>query len=256
MRGLETPAGNYLICIGPEHSTGDHDPRHAEAQLAHRLQGLLGREPSEAVFAWAAQNYRPADGLPYVGQDLSGCFIATGFATDGLVWGTVAAEVLAEQLTGHTHVLAELLRPGRFTPIKGAKVLLQENFTVARALVNDYLLKPPPPAPATTSSAQSAPAALENDPLPSLPPGEALIVKAGVQQVAAYRAPDGTLSTVSPVCPHMKCKVRWNSAETSWDCPCHGSRFQPDGQVIEGPAIEGLAKMEISVQAETTAQRL
>lgn len=241
LRGLQTPKGSYLICIGPEHSTGDHDPRHAEAQLAHRLQVLLGRQPSEAHFAWAAQNYHPADGLPSVGQDLSGCLIATGFATDGLVWGTVAAEVLAEQLTGNTHALAELLRPGRFTPIKGAKVLLRENFTVARALVNDYLLKPAPSA---------------SDPLPSLPPGEAMIVKTGTQQVAAYRAPDGTLSTVSPVCPHMKCKVRWNSAETSWDCPCHGSRFQPDGQVIEGPALEGLAKVEISAKTETAAPRL
>ena len=95
---------------------------------------------------------------------------------------------------------------------------------------------------------------LINDPLPSLPRGEAMIMKTGTQQVAAYRAPDGTLSTVSPVCPHMKCKVRWNSVETSWDCPCHGSRFQPDGQVIEGPAIEGLAKVEISQPAEARAE--
>jgi glycine/D-amino acid oxidase-like deaminating enzyme/Rieske Fe-S protein len=270
LRGLETAQGHYLICIGPEHSTGDHDTRHARAQLAHRLQGLLGRKPSEARLAWAAQNYRPADGLPYVGQDLSGCWIATGFATDGLVWGTVAAEVLAEQLTGQHHALAKLLRPGRFTPMKGAKVLLQENFTVARALVKDYLLKPAPPAPSTPSapSAPSAPsvhpadssaeaqAALPaNDTLPSLPPGEAMIVRAGAQQVAAYRALDGTLNTVSPVCPHMKCKVRWNSAEASWDCPCHGSRFQPDGEVIEGPAIEGLAKVEISVQAEAAVPK-
>ena len=73
-------------------------------------------------------------------------------------------------------------------------------------------------------------------------PGHGAIVKVAGESLAAYLDPEGTLMTVSPVCTHMKCKVHWNSVEKSWDCPCHGSRFTPDGTVIEGPATAPLER--------------
>jgi Rieske Fe-S protein len=83
-------------------------------------------------------------------------------------------------------------------------------------------------------------------PLNRLLPGKGAIVEVGNELLAAYRYPDGTVIAVSPVCTHMKCKVHWNGAESSWDCPCHGSRFAPDGRVIEGPATEPLQQKSLA----------
>jgi Rieske Fe-S protein len=82
----------------------------------------------------------------------------------------------------------------------------------------------------------------QDEKLASLQPGDSAIVEAEGESFAAWRAPDSELFAVSPVCTHMGCKVHWNSVETSWDCPCHGSRFRPDGTVIEGPALVPLAR--------------
>jgi Rieske Fe-S protein len=69
-------------------------------------------------------------------------------------------------------------------------------------------------------------------------------VRRGAGKVAAYREEDGTLHTVSAVCTHLGCQVKWNEAERSWDCPCHGSRFDPTGRVIQGPAVKDLEPKE------------
>ena len=115
-------------------------------------------------------------------------------------------------------------KQGRITPVKGAKTILEEVGTMTKALVKDYL----------TSR--------QDEELANLAPGDSAIVKAEGESFAAYRAPDGELFAVSPVCTHLGCKVHWNSVGTSWDCPCHGSRFRPDGTVIEGPAIAPLKR--------------
>jgi Rieske Fe-S protein len=194
--------------------------------------------PGRAVYRWSAQNYRSHDGLPYIGRERSGCFIATGFATDGLTWGTVAARVIAAELLGHKSAFAELVKPGRLSLVKGAKSILEENVFVARQLVKDYLTH------------------RQTEKLANLAPGDSAIVEAEGETFAAYRAPDGELFAVSNVCTHVGCKVHWNSVETSWDCPCHGSRFRPDGAVIEGPALHALKRKhppELGARAEGSA---
>jgi len=185
--------------------------------------------PGEVAFRWSAQNYRGADGLPYIGRDSTGAFVATGFSTDGLTWGTVAARMLVDQLAGRQHPAEDFLKASRFSPVKGAKAMIEENVTTVRSLVKDYLTH------------------RQEEELSSLKPGDSAIVKAEGDSFAAYRAPDGELFAVSPVCTHMGCKVHWNSVETSWDCPCHGSRFRPDGTVIEGPAIGALKRKHLNV---------
>jgi len=84
----------------------------------------------------------------------------------------------------------------------------------------------------------------QDEKLSALQPGDSAIVDVEGETLAAYRAPGGELFAVSNVCPHMGCKVHWNSVETTWDCPCHGSRFRPDGTVIEGPALSPLRRKE------------
>jgi glycine/D-amino acid oxidase-like deaminating enzyme/nitrite reductase/ring-hydroxylating ferredoxin subunit len=222
IRTLQAGERHYLICAGQEHKVGIHN---ATAGLM-ALEQLARRHFGERAVThrWSAQNYRGADALPYIGRNQSGCFVATGFATDGLTWGTVAARLIGAELLGHPAAFADLVRPNRLSPVKGAKNILEENVTVVKQLVKDYLTKP------------------QTEKLSSLTPGDSAIVDADGDALAAYRAPDGELFAVSSVCTHMGCKVHWNSVETSWDCPCHGSRFRPDGTVIEGPAIRPLKR--------------
>lgn len=227
VRTLDANGERFLICAGQEHKVGLHNARASLMALEQQLQQHFGNGP--VAFRWSAQNYRGADSLPYIGRDSTGCFIATGFATDGLTWGTVAARLISEELAGRSPALGQLCKPLRLSPIKGGKAILEENATVVKQLVKDYL---------TDRQEQK---------LTSLAPGDSAILEAEGESVAAWRSPQGELFAVSPVCTHMGCKVHWNSVETSWDCPCHGSRFQPDGSVIEGPALTPLARKLVRV---------
>lgn len=224
VRPLLLPDGrSWLVCVGQSQPVGTHNATAALMALQAQARRHFGER--EVQYAWSAQNYRSADGLPYIGRDAKGVFLATGFATDGLTWGTVAARVIAAQLQGQDPAFGQLCRPGRLSPLKGGRTILEETAVTARALVRDYLTH------------------RQEEQLGSLAPGDSAIVEADGKSCAAWRAPDGQLHAVSAVCTHLGCKVHWNSAETSWDCPCHGSRFRPDGSVIEGPALTPLARL-------------
>jgi glycine/D-amino acid oxidase-like deaminating enzyme/nitrite reductase/ring-hydroxylating ferredoxin subunit len=222
IRTLDTPRGRYLVCVGQEQKAGIHNAK--AALLALETLAAQHFAGAQVAHRWSAQNYRGADGLPYIGRNTQGFFVATGFATDGLVWGTVAARMIAAELAGHAAVFSELCKPLRLSPIKGGKTILEEVGTMTKALVKDYLTH------------------RQEEKLASLAPGDSAIVDAEGETFAAFRATDGELFAVSNVCTHLGCKVHWNSVETSWDCPCHGSRFRPDGTVIEGPAVHALKR--------------
>ena len=115
IRMLEHEGRRWLIAAGPEHKAGTHNGKAALMAVEAMASSHLG--PGQATHRWSAQNYRSHDGLPYIGRDHSGCFIATGFATDGLTWGTVAARGIAAQLAGTKDAFIERCSPGRFTPI-------------------------------------------------------------------------------------------------------------------------------------------
>ncbi|WP_332815465.1 FAD-dependent oxidoreductase [Ramlibacter sp.] len=227
IRMHEHEGRRYLVVVGPAHKVGTHNAKAALMAVQAMANSYLN--PGKPVHRWSAQNYRSHDGLPYIGRDRSGCFIASGFATDGLTWGTVAAQGIAAQLAGRADAFIDRCSPGRFTPAKGARALLEENATTVRTLVQGYLTHG------------------QQEHLASLAPGDSAIVEAEGEAFAAWRAPDGELFAVSPVCTHLGCKVRWNSVETSWDCPCHGSRFRPDGTVIEGPALAPLKRRQLAL---------
>ncbi len=227
VRSLDTPAGRFLVCVGQDHKTGQHDAPAAMQALEAAARRRLGVQ--EIAYRWSAQNFQSPDGLPYIGTDPSGAHVATGFATDGLVYGTLAAQLLAELLLGREENRWHgLYKATRFTPVKSAKVFGEETAAVVKAVVQDYLTD------------------RQREQLNRLAPGNAAIADLDGERVAAYRAHDGKLFAVSPVCTHLKCIVHWNPVETSWDCPCHGSRFAPDGRVLEGPAIEPLRAKLVS----------
>jgi glycine/D-amino acid oxidase-like deaminating enzyme/nitrite reductase/ring-hydroxylating ferredoxin subunit len=229
VRTLKSGGRNFLLCIGPDHHAGHHNSKAALMALEQEAVQLFGQAP--VAFRWSAQNYQGADQLPYIGPDSSGCYVATGFASDGLTWGTVAAHLLAEQIAGRSPALSELLKPTRLSPIKGGRTILQESVTVVKHLVQDYLTH------------------RQEEKLASLAPGDSAVIESDGDSFAAWRSPEGELYAVSPVCTHMGCKVHWNSVETSWDCPCHGSRFRPDGTVLEGPALAPLERKRIQLRS-------
>jgi len=227
IRMLAHGGKRYLVAAGEEHKVGHHNATAALLAVENMARSYLN--PGPVAYRWSAQNYRAHDGLPYIGRDHTGCLIATGFSTDGLTWGTVAARLIAAELAGQPEPFAKRCAPGRFTPLKGAAALAQENLTTVKTLVQDWLT------------------GAQHEKLSALAPGDSAIVEADGETFAAYRAPDGELFAVSPVCTHMGCGVHWNSVETSWDCPCHGSRFRPDGTVIEGPAIKPLKRKQLQL---------
>lgn len=222
VRSVDTDDATFLVCVGEEHKTGREDTNISFDRLETAARAYL--DIREVELRWSAQNYSPADGLPYIGRDTSDCFIATGFETDGLIYGTLAASLIADQIAGRDNAFAPIVKANRFQPLRGAKGMAEESMTVMKSLIKDYVTD------------------RKTIPLSQLTSGEGAIVEFENETLAAYRDPSGALFTVSPVCTHMKCKVHWNSVETSWDCPCHGSRFAPDGTVIEGPATEPLQR--------------
>lgn len=217
----------HAIAVGERHVTGQYE---GGVDYAERLRETLrqGFDMDGFSHAWSAQQFKPADGLPYIGASGQGnVYIATGFAADGLTWGTVAAEIIGSLIAGRDSRIAELLSPRRFTPVKSARGWAAENAVVLRHLVADRLGS----ADAVTLAGVGA--------------GEGRIVDMDGGKHAVYRSAEGRLSVLSPVCPHLKCHVGWNPAESTWDCPCHGSRFDTDGQVIEGPALQPLERREL-----------
>lgn len=221
--------GEYLLVLGEPMLVGQRES--TQAHLA-RLETYARThfEVEEVVYAWAAQNYRPADLLPYIGTSFTEnqVYIATGFAADGLVWGTAAAMIISELIQGRTHPAARFFDPKRFTPVASAPTVIKENLNVVGNLLRDYL----------SPSASQA--------LDEVSPGEGRVITAQGEKLAVHRDEQGQLHVVSAICPHLRCVVHWNDSERTWDCPCHGSRFSPDGEVLEGPAYHGLQPKGIS----------
>jgi len=218
----------YLVVIGEKHQTG-----HGEAGDGYysNLEDYAREHFDVGTFShwWSAQQYKSADQLPYIGRSAhDNVYVGTGFAADGLTWGEVAARIICSLIVEKTgDVTSRLFNPRRFTPVKSAKSWAALNAKVAKHLTTDYL---------TLDKIED---------LDLVPTGEGRVVSVGGDKVAVYRAPDNTLIALSPVCPHLKCAVKWNAADLTWDCPCHGSRFATDGSVIEGPAYGPLTRLEV-----------
>ncbi|GHA65285.1 FAD-dependent oxidoreductase [Pontibacter akesuensis] len=225
VRPYSNAQGNFLLVLGEPHVVG-HKEHNEECFL--RLEEYMTKhfDVDHIVYKWAAQNYKPADNLPYIGTSPTqhNTYIATGFAADGLTWGTVSAMIIQDLILGKENEWASYFSPTRFTPAASAPKFLKENFHVATHLIKDYLFYG------------------DVDQLKDVKVGEGKTIEIDDEKLAAYRDEEGKLHVVSSICTHMGCVVHFNNAEKSWDCPCHGSRFSVEGEVLEGPAIHNLAK--------------
>ncbi|HET7399744.1 MAG TPA: FAD-dependent oxidoreductase [Intrasporangium sp.] len=213
-----------LLVLGQGHRLGSRSAtpeRYAKvAEFAQRHWDVVAFE-----HRWSAQDYTPDDGVPYIGRLTARSkriHVATGYKKWGMTAGTLAGMLLSDAILGRPNPWAALFSSTRVKPLAEAPRFLSENGRVALRLFGDRVLSPGFRGIATLRA------------------GEGAIVTAAGHKVAGYRDDDGRLHAVSARCTHLGCQVAWNAAERSWDCPCHGSRFDPDGQVIEGPATEPL----------------
>jgi glycine/D-amino acid oxidase-like deaminating enzyme/nitrite reductase/ring-hydroxylating ferredoxin subunit len=210
----------YLVVIGSAHKLGEKEvgpERFQELELFARDHFPIG--PVE--YRWSAQRYRAKDKLPFIGRnvDAQNTYIATGFSGDGLTYGTLAGMMLADEILGRGTPWRDLYAVDRLAAGKRP-----EGFEKERG-------GPASPDAAVVLGADDV------DALNDLAPCQSRRIDVGGQPVAVYRGKDGALQAVAGKCSHMGCELRWNGAETSWDCNCHGSRFAPDGRVLEGPAL-------------------
>ncbi|HEX6026265.1 MAG TPA: FAD-dependent oxidoreductase [Solirubrobacter sp.] len=217
--------GDELLMVGGEgHRTGtggDTERRYAALEAFAREHW----DVESVDYRWSAQDNTTVDSLPFVGPISpldKRVLMATGFRKWGLTGGTMAALILADRVLGRDNPWASLFDPNRFNVRAGAAKLVTENAKAGVRFFADRLTKRGDRA------------------LDDLEPGEGDIVRHEGEKVAGYRDDDGTLYAVSPTCTHMGCQVNFNRAERSWDCPCHGSRFAPDGTVLQGPAVHRL----------------
>ena len=227
LRSVPYDGGELLMVGGESHHVGSGQ---ANDQRYDRLQAFARQHWDVASFVhrWSAQDYSPDDGVPYIGPLHAGTdriHVATGFNKWGMTGGTLAGMLLRDAIGGRSNVWAPLFSSTRVRPVKAGR-FVPENARVGVRLVGDRVTS------------------LVRRNIRDLAPGEGEIVSCAGAKVAGYRDDDGRLHAVSARCTHLGCQVAWNAAEQSWDCPCHGSRFTVDGEVLEGPATRALQQRE------------
>ncbi|MBA3746607.1 MAG: FAD-dependent oxidoreductase, partial [Solirubrobacterales bacterium] len=223
--------GEELLLVGGEgHRTGtggDTEKRYSRLEAFARKHW----DVRSVDYRWSAQDNSTVDGVPFVGfltPTADRVVMATGFAKWGMTGGTAAAMLLRDLLLGRDNASARLFDPNRLNLRASAKSLIVENAEAGLRFVGDRIAKP--------GTRQIA----------DLKPGEGDIVRLRDEAVAGYRDDGGVLHAVSPTCTHLGCRVNFNRAERSWDCPCHGSRFTPDGDVLQGPAVHRLERKPLA----------
>jgi glycine/D-amino acid oxidase-like deaminating enzyme/nitrite reductase/ring-hydroxylating ferredoxin subunit len=226
IRGVPLDGEELLLVGGEGHRTGTG----GDTEERYRALEAFAREHWEVRsvdYRWSAQDNRTVDGVPYIGPLTPGngrVLMATGFAKWGITGGTAAALLMTDLLQGRENPWAKLFDPYRLTVRASVVGLIKNSLEVGLHLVGDRIVKP------------------GHRSIEDLAPGEGDIVRHAGESVAAYRDDDGAVIAVSPTCTHLGCLVSFNSAERSWDCPCHGSRFAPDGSVLQGPAVHRLER--------------
>jgi len=217
---------DFVIFGGEDHKTGQIEATtDCFTRLEQRLRRLL---PDIAVtHRWSGQVVETNDGIPYLGETAEGQYVATGFSGNGMTFGTLSAMMFTDHVTGEKNPWAELFDAGR-TKIKGGLWdYIKENKDYPYYLIRDRF---------AGTGAHS---------LRSIRRGAGEIVEVDGQPAAVYRGLDGQIHVRSAVCTHMGCYVHWNDAERTWDCPCHGSRFKVNGDVLAGPAEQPLSPIQM-----------
>ncbi|HEX2630022.1 MAG TPA: FAD-dependent oxidoreductase [Chitinophagaceae bacterium] len=233
-RTQEVNGETYLIVGGEDHKTA-HDNNESHRFLALEAHIRHHFHVKEVAYQWSSQYFEPADGLPYIGHlpgHTGNIFVATGFGGNGMTYSHVAALLLKHMLLNEDSPYISLFDPNRLKPVAGFVNFIKHNADVIKQFAGKFF------------SGETI------EELVELAPGEGKIVKLEGHKVGLYKDPSGHLHAINPICTHLKCEVKWNNAELTWDCPCHGARYSCDGKLLTGPADHDLEPIEIRTLIE------
>ena len=228
IRQQNDPGGEVWIVGGEDHKTGQHeDAAICYENLEKYVRSKFGSEVE--LTRWSGQILESVDGLPYIGRDALAVhiYVATGFSGNGMTLGTIAGLTVSDLIQKKENRWAELYKATRVKSLSVLKDFIIENKDYPLCLIGDRV--------------RSA----EADSVREIAPGDGKRIKLKDRVLAVSRDENGELHAVSAVCTHLGCHVRWNGAASTWDCPCHGSRFGRDGKVINGPALADLEVVPI-----------
>lgn len=226
-RSYEDEHDPILIVGGADHKTGeDIDTEKPYRQLEAYVRFHF--DVDSIPYRWSTQTYESSDGLPLIGKTplAAAVYVATGYSGNGLTNGTIAAMIISDHILGRHNPWSALYDVGRVKPLTGVQEFIAENVDVARHFIGDRL------SPDTTD-------------LSDIAVNEGRIVRIRGELFAVYRDQNGTLHAFSPVCTHARCIVTWNTAEHTWDCPCHGGRFDAMGFVLNSPPVTDLEPKQL-----------
>lgn len=213
-----------ILVAGDHHKTGQgvDTIKHYEALIDFANQNFT---VEDIRYRWSTQDCMTLDDLPYVGHftsDTPNMYVATGYGKWGMTNSIASAMILRDLIVKGESPWQDVYSPSRQNILGSAKNFVVENINVAENLIKGK----------TQPLDQNI----------NINPGEAKVLKAEGQRAGAYKDEQGTLHLVNTTCTHMGCELNWNSAEKSWDCPCHGSRFTYQGDIVEGPAVSPLSR--------------
>src|SRR4051812_19982340 len=223
----EPGADEVLVVGGEDHKTGQAEDFEARYSRLEDWARTRWPKASEIVYRWSGQVMEPVDSLGYIGRnpaDKDNVYVVTGDSGNGMTHGTIAGMLIPDLLERGDHAWAKIYDPSRAT-VRTASDFAKENINVA-AQFRDYF---------TGGDVKS---------LDDIKPGDGAVLRRGLKKIAVYNDPATGPEEMSAVCPHLKCIVHWNGNEKTWDCPCHGSRFDARGHVLNGPAVADLSRSE------------
>lgn len=228
-RTQETNGKKYLIVGGEDHKSGhSQNTQYSFIKLESYIRKYFDVESVD--FQWSSQFFESVDGLPYIGHlpgNPDNIFVATGFRGNGITYGIASSIILSDLILKGNSQYKDLFNPNR-VKLAGFENMVKEATDVVGVFFGRRL------------------GIKEIEDAVELAKGEAKVVKYEGTSLALYKDEMGKLFAVSPSCPHTKCVVGWNTAEKSWDCPCHGSRFSFTGEVLNTPATKNLLKIDLT----------
>lgn len=228
-RTQETDGIKYLIAGGEDHRTAEEKDTY---QCFERLEEYLRKhfDVKEVAFKWSSQYFESADGLPYIGH-LPGnpetVFVATGYGGNGITYSQIAAKILTDLIFTGKSEFQKLFDPLRIKPVAGFANFVKNAADVTGNFISKLL-----PFEKIEGTGD-----IKN--------GEAKVVSYESRSIGLYKDDHGKIHSVNPGCTHIDCTVAWNTAEKTWECPCHGSRFNEDGEMVTAPARKDLEKIDL-----------
>jgi glycine/D-amino acid oxidase-like deaminating enzyme/nitrite reductase/ring-hydroxylating ferredoxin subunit len=223
--------GRVLLQVGGNgHKTGEEANTPARYDQLEEFVREHWPGAGEVEYRWSTQDYMAHDSVPYVGRlrrRSEHLYAATGYSKWGMTNGTVAAMILSDAILGRANPWARLFDSNRLPRRSALGGFFRENASTWLRFLSGWV-----------SGGDRAT-------LAGLGPGEGAVIRVRGRKTAVYRDDEGRLHGLSPVCRHLYCCVAWNPAERSWDCPCHGSRFDREGRAIEAPTTEDLKRRQL-----------